>query len=116
MTFHGENYLLFQVQRGRFQQQNVVNVRPGSTAFATNRVIEDRQSSSFRIILSEAMLQNIQKCTIYETQRVTGDVNWNVTLHELDKFIGLIITRCVRAKGPALLWPVEYVLGVPNVQ
>jgi len=42
--------------------------------------------------LSEAMLQNIQKCTIYETQRVTGDVNWNVTLHELDKFIGLIIT------------------------
>jgi len=38
------------------------------------------------------MLQNIQKCTIYETQCVTGDVNWNVTLHELDKFIGLIIT------------------------
>ena len=70
MTFHGERYLLFQVQRGRLQQQNVVNVRPGPTAFATNRVIEDRQSSSLRIILSEAMLQNIQKCTISETQLV----------------------------------------------
>ena len=69
MTFHGESYLLFQVQRGRLQQQNVVNVRPGPTAFATNRVIEDRQSS-LRIILSEAMLQNIQKCTISETQLV----------------------------------------------
>ena len=94
MTFHGESYPFFQVHRGCLQQ-NVVNVRPGPTAFATNRVIEDRQSSSFRIILSEAMLQNIQKCTIYETQHVTGDVNWNVPLHELDKFIGLIITSSV---------------------
>ena len=37
----------------------------------------------------------VQKCTISEAQRVTGDVNWNVTLHELDKFIDLIITRGV---------------------
>ena len=65
----------FQVQRGRLQQQNVVNVRPGPTAIATNRVIEGSPSSSFRIIFSVAMLRNVQKCTISEAQRVTGDVN-----------------------------------------
>ena len=64
----------FQVQGGRLQQQNVVNVRPGPTTFATNRVIEG-SPSSFRIIFSEAMLRNIQKCTISEAQRVTGDLN-----------------------------------------
>jgi len=75
----------FQVQRGELlQQQIVVNVRPGPTAFATNHVIEGSPSSSFRIIFSEAILRNIQKCTISEAQRVTGDVTWNVTLHELD--------------------------------
>jgi len=49
---------IFQVQGGRLQQQNVVNVRPGPTAFATNRVIEG-SPSSFRIIFSEAMIRNI---------------------------------------------------------
>ena len=48
----------FQVQRGRLQQQNVVNVMPGPTAFATNCVIEG-SPSSFRVIFSEAMIRNI---------------------------------------------------------
>jgi len=51
----------FHMQSGRLQQQNVVNVRPVPTAIATNRVIEGSPSSFFRIIFSEAMLQNIQK-------------------------------------------------------
>ena len=63
--------------------------------FGTNRVIKARPSSSLQIIFSEAMLQNIQKCTISEAQRITGNINWNVTLQELDKFIGLIITKGV---------------------
>jgi len=75
----------FQVQRGHLQQQNVVNVRPAPTEFATNRVIEGSPSSSFRIIFSEAMFRNIQKC-VSEAQRVTRDINWNVTPHELAKF------------------------------
>ena len=80
------------------QQQNVVNLRSGPTAFATNRIIEGSPSYSFRIIFSEAMLQKIEKCTISEAQRVTGSANWSLTLHELDKFIGLIVTRCVLGK------------------
>ena len=39
----------FQTQRGRMQQQNVVNIRPGPTAFATTRVVEGRPSSELRL-------------------------------------------------------------------
>ena len=94
----------FQAQRGRLQQLNVVKIRPGPTAFATTRVVEGRPSSSFRIMFSEAMLRNIQKCTISEAQRVTGNANWMVTL---DKFIRLIITRNVlgqRGLSCSSLW------------
>ena len=41
------------------------------------------------------MLRNIEICAPEEALRVTENVNWNVILHELDKFIGLIITRGV---------------------
>ena len=39
------------------------------------------------------MLRNIQKCTIAEAQRVTGDPNWKISLDDLEKFLGLIIAR-----------------------
>ena len=39
------------------------------------------------------MLKNIQKCTIAEAQRVTGDPNWKISLDELEKFLGLNIAR-----------------------
>ena len=39
------------------------------------------------------MLRSIQKCTTAEAQRVTGDPNWRISLDELEKFLGLIITR-----------------------
>ena len=59
-----------------------------------NRVY-NKPSSSFRLLFSEAMRQNLQKCTVSEAHGLTENINWNVTLHELDKFIGLIITRDV---------------------
>ena len=94
-----EKLFTFHAQKRRLQQQNVVNIRPGPTAFATTRVVEGRPSS-FRIMFSEAMLWNIQKCTISEAQRVTGNASWMVTLEELNKFIGFIITRVVlRQRG-----------------
>ena len=82
------------MQKGHLQQQSIVNIRPGPTAFETNHIIKGRPSS-FQIIFSETMLQNIQKCTISEAQCVTGNIKWNVTLQELPKFISLIITRDV---------------------
>jgi len=37
------------------------------------------------------MPRNIQKCTIVEAHRVSGDHHWKMSLHELEKFFGLII-------------------------
>ena len=39
------------------------------------------------------MLRNIRKCIVVETLCVSDKINWDVTLDELDKFIGLIIAR-----------------------
>ena len=50
--------------------------------------------SSFRILFDEAMLRNLQRCTIAEGHRVTG-ADWNVSLEELEKFMGLVIARGV---------------------
>ena len=41
------------------------------------------------------MLKNIKKCIVEEGRRRTGDQTWNVSLHELDKFIGLVVARGV---------------------
>ena len=35
------------VQRGRLQQQNILNFKPGPTAYATNRIIERSLLSFF---------------------------------------------------------------------
>ena len=79
----------------RLQQQNIMRVRPGPTAYASSRIIFDSPLSSFQILFNEAMLRNIQKCTNAEAQRVTGDPNWGISLDELEKFLGLIIVRGV---------------------
>ena len=39
------------------------------------------------------MLRNIRKCIVVETLCISDKINWDVTLDELDKFIGLIIAR-----------------------
>ena len=41
------------------------------------------------------MLRNIRKCTVAEAHRVFGRMNWDMTLDELDKFIGLVIARAI---------------------
>ena len=81
------------VQRGRLQQQNILNFKPGPTAFATHKVSETSPLSSFCVVFDEPMLRNIRKCTVAEAHRVSGSTHWDVTLDELDKFIGLIIAR-----------------------
>ena len=49
--------------------------------------------SFFHILFDEAMLRNIKKCIVVETFCVSDKINWDVTLDELDKFIGLIVSR-----------------------
>ena len=78
-------------QRGRLQQQNILNFKPSPTAYATSRIIESSPLLSFRVLFDEAMLRSIKKCAVAEAHCVLGRTNWDVTLDELDKFIGLLI-------------------------
>ena len=72
-----------------------MRIRPDPTAYAASRIISDSPLALFRILFKEPMVRNIQKCTIAEIHRVTGDPNWRISLHELKKFLGLIIARGV---------------------
>ena len=83
------------VQRGRLQQKNILSFKSAFaasvSAFATNKITESSPLSSF----DEAMLRNtcIRKCTVAEVHRVSDRMNWDMTIDELDKFIGLVIAR-----------------------
>ena len=68
-----------------------MRIRPGPTAYASFRIIFDSPLLSFRILFHKPMLRNIQKSTTAEAQRVTGDPNWQISLDELEKFLGLMI-------------------------
>ena len=81
------------IQRGRLQQQNILRFKPCPAAFATSIITESSPLSSFRVLFDEAMFRNIRKCSIAKAHRISDEINWDVTLDELDKFIGLIIVR-----------------------
>ena len=49
-----------QVVSGRLQLQNIMRIRPGSTAYVSSRIISDIPLSSFRILFNEPMLRNIK--------------------------------------------------------
>ena len=55
-----------QAVSGRLQQQNIMRIRPSSTAYASSRIISDSPLLWLRILFNEPMLRNIQKCTIAE--------------------------------------------------
>ena len=79
----------------RQQQQNIIHFRSGPTSYAAHRIPHNSVVSSFIILFNEPMLRHIRKCIITESQRVTGNDKWSVSLDELDKFIGLVVARGV---------------------
>ena len=93
-----QDLAISQVQRGRLQQQNILSFKPGANAFTTSRIIERSPLSSFRVLFDEAMVRNIRNITVTEAHHVSSRMNWDVTLDELDKFIGLIIAREILGK------------------
>ena len=70
-----------------------MSFKPGPTAFVTSRITESSPLSLFRGLFDEAMLKNIRKCTVAEAHCVSGRMNWDMTLDDLDRFIGLVIAR-----------------------
>ena len=73
------------------------------------------KATYFRVFFDEAMLRNIRKRTVAEAHRFSEEKKWNVTLDELDKFIGQIIARrilghiCLRLES---LWDTTCVCKV----
>ena len=89
-----------QVSAVRLQQQNIVKIRAGLTAFSASHILRD--SPIYRVYV-----RNIQKCTIAEAHRAIENNNSKVTLDELDKFVGLIVARgifSVRAWSIKSMW------------
>ena len=78
-------------QRGRLQQKNILSFKPGPTAFATSRITKNNPLSSFCGLFDEAMLRNISKCIVAEAHRISGRMNWDMSLDKLDKSIGVVI-------------------------
>ena len=63
------------------------------------------------------MLRNIGKRTVAEAHRVSARMNWNMTLDELDKFIGLVIARGIlgqRGLSIAILWDTTWKCSMFN--
>ena len=85
--------VISQVQRGHLQRKNILSFKPGPTIFATSRITESSPLSLFRVLFDEVMLKNIRKCIVAEAHSVSGRMNWDMTLDDLDKFIGLVIAR-----------------------
>ena len=81
--------------QGRLQYHNILRFQLGPTSYFTSRVDTDRLVSWFRILFGKPMLRNIKKSTVEEGRRRTGDHTWDVSLHELDKFIELVVARGV---------------------
>lgn len=79
--------------RGRAAMQNILRQRPGPTVYATRHIQDGSPSSAFGIFFNERMRRHIKNCTEVEGRRVTGNNNWELSLQELDNFIGLVIGR-----------------------
>ena len=64
-----------------------------TTTTTRSRIMESSPLPSFCVLFDDTMLRNIRKCTVAEANCISDEINWNATLDELDKFIGLVIGR-----------------------
>ena len=79
--------------QGRMAAQNIVRIKPGPTSYAFRNIKSGSCDTAFKLLFDESMIRHIQKCTNAEGRRETNNESWNVSLEELEKFIGLIIYR-----------------------
>lgn len=79
-------------QAGRAAIVNVMHNRPGPVHYATSRIRHDSPLSAWRLLFDEPMLRKVQNCTV-ERAHSSGYDDWDVSLRELEKFIGLMYAR-----------------------
>ena len=76
---------------GRASALNVFRRRAGPTTFANHH--GNTPLSCFRLFVDQPMLRTIQRYTVIHGKESEPD--FNVTVEEIEKFIGLQLARCV---------------------
>ena len=76
---------------GRFGEHNVLKEKPGPSPYA-ERNIGENLVSAFKLIIDGEMLNNIRNATVAEARTKLG-VEWNMTLEELEAYIGILYAR-----------------------
>jgi len=72
--------------------QNIVRRRSGPTVFATQR-ITSLPITAFQLMFSNEMLNHIRLCTVAEANRQLNSNDWELSITELKRFMGLVISR-----------------------
>ncbi|XP_065658096.1 uncharacterized protein LOC136082609 [Hydra vulgaris] len=91
---------------GRFQTQNVFTAKSGTTSYCRNVLTP---IDAFRLIMDEGFTGFIKKCTVLSAN--LSNEGWNISVIELDAFIGLIYLRgCMNARNfpVKFLWSEKY--------
>lgn len=99
---------------GRRAQKNVFTDKAGPSAYAKRNVDAEEVASAWDLLVDNATLKHIQKCTEAEARRQTGDKEWSLPMEELRAFIGILYARgACGAKGLKThsLWSDKW--GVP---
>ena len=102
---------------GKRGQENVVKEVPGPSPYAKRYVVGGLTSSSWRLIVDEAILKHIKNCTEKEARRALEKDDWCLPLGELDAFLGILYLRGVTESKNVevdLMWSEKY--GFPFIK
>ena len=94
-------------QPGRAKIKNIMTVTPGVKQNVKRRIYNPL--SAWRFLITEMILKTIQLCTIQKAQSV--NVDFTLTLKEIDVFIGILYLRGVLGLRRApihSIWSMEF--------
>lgn len=75
---------------GRRPIQNILKENPGPTPYSKRNIADDSPITSWRLFISDKMLNIIKKCTEVEARSKLNDETWSLSLDELDSFIAIL--------------------------
>lgn len=96
---------------GRRGEQNVLKVIPGPSPHAKRFIVGGIVSTTWRLLIDDGTLKHIRKCTEMEARRVLQTDEWNLSISELDAFLGVLYLRgATESKGMEIdfMWSEKY--------
>lgn len=89
-------------QAGRLAIHNVLTETPGPTSFAKRQIVAGSVLSAFSLIIDDAIIHEIKRCTELEARTRTNNPSWSVTEEEFLALLAIIYARGILAKGHPL--------------